>query len=512
MRTINTLPDTGDTTPVHEPAKTVTVPRTGEDIARELPPQRLRTPTKKTITTKTVPGKKKDETSFDLPPPKWPVSIRDEQDDFEDVIHPGDGETVIPLPKFWSGPLNDGELMSPELAAHVGSYTDGSVDENLTHKNDPSKRTIFVAIASYRDWQCRYTVESILLRAKYPERVRVAVVDQVAEGDASCGVPIKQCGVDPYQALCQYSDNVDVVELDAILAVGPVFARHIGHRMYRGEYYAMQVDAHVDFVTDWDVDIIRQIESSNNEMAVLSTYLTDVQGAIDKVTGASLLHTRPIMCSTDYEGGPQGKHLRHMQQPEREPPIKGQPQLHPYWAAGYSFSRGHFLVNVPYDFYQPMIFQGEEIGVGIRGFTYGYDFYAPERSICFHAYAVGANAAKRGKVKHFWEHSNMYAGVGIGSMKRLIGIIEGSPEVDPSEWNHAEEKRYGLGKVRTPAKFYETFGIDVVRKKAEQNLCAFVQGGTMHRRFVKQLRPDGMGIDYSKIVYKFENPGLNAVW
>lgn len=43
------------------------------------------------------------------------------------------------------------------------------------------------------------------------------------------------------------------------------------------------------------------------------------------------------------------------------------PQLEPYWAAGFSFSRGHFVVNVPYDLYQPMIFQGEEMSIGIRG-------------------------------------------------------------------------------------------------------------------------------------------------
>lgn len=29
----------------------------------------------------------------------------------------------------------------------------------------------------------------------------------------------------------------------------------------------------------------------------------------------------------------------------------------PFWAAGFSFSRGHFKVQVPYDGYQPMVFQ-----------------------------------------------------------------------------------------------------------------------------------------------------------
>jgi len=130
----------------------------------------------------------------------------------------------------------------------------------------------------------------------------------------------------------------------------------------------------VTFTKDWDVDIISQQEATKNEMAVLSTYLSDVVGNIDK-NGKSLINTRPIMCNTDYESGQDNKYLRHGSQPEDVPTIHGTPQLQPYWAAGYSFSRGHFVVNVPYDFHQPMIFQGEEMSIGIRGFTIGYDFY-----------------------------------------------------------------------------------------------------------------------------------------
>ena len=55
----------------------------------------------------------------------------------------------------------------------------------------------------------------------------------------------------------------------------------------------MQSDAHVTFVQDWDEDIISQQENTKNEMAVLSTYLTDIVGSIDK-EGHSLRNTRPI--------------------------------------------------------------------------------------------------------------------------------------------------------------------------------------------------------------------------
>ena len=44
--------------------------------------------------------------------------------------------------------------------------------------------------------------------------------------------------------------------------------------------------------------------------------------------------------------------------------------------------------------------QGEEINVGIRGFTHGYDFYAPRDSVVFHEYA--ALSKRRKKIPMFW--------------------------------------------------------------------------------------------------------------
>jgi hypothetical protein len=51
------------------------------------------------------------------------------------------------------------------------------------------------------------------------------------------------------------------------------------------------------------------------------------------------------------------RYLRHGAQPEERAAIRNMPQLQPYWAAGFSFSRGHFKVQVPYDGFQPMVFQ-----------------------------------------------------------------------------------------------------------------------------------------------------------
>ena len=271
-----------------------------------------------------------------VPVGRWPISIRDEDGNFEDIQHPGieDGSVTMSVPKFWAEDpvaIHEHKLMSRERALSIGTCItpDPFTGSNARGDKCPlNERTVFVAIASYRDWQCRDTVTSIFSAARHPERIRVAVVDQIVAGeDGSCDIPHSPCAEDPNQPICLHKNQIDVFQMDAELAVGPVFARHIGHRLYRGEYYTMQSDAHVTFTTGWDMDIINQMEDTGDEMAVLSTYLTDIVGSIDPDTGMSKRKTRPIMCNTEYEGGAQGKHLRHLSQPEGLPDIHGMPQL-----------------------------------------------------------------------------------------------------------------------------------------------------------------------------------------
>jgi hypothetical protein len=274
------------------------------------------------------------------------------------------------------------------------------------------------------------------------------------------------------------------------------------------------------------------------------------------------------MCQTDFEEDYYNPHLTflmHGQQPEGKPSIVGEPLLIPFWAAGFSFARGHFVVQVPYDQYLPMIFQGEEISIGIRGFTYGYDFYAPEKSVLYHYYHTTPDNKKR-NVKRFWEHASKYKGVEKVSKARLLGILQmfGSPIVktnttkseeeegeeegekeeqqeeeekeeqqeegkekkdpqeqrqvakkqDPQEneeevmtisWVSIDEKLYGTGKVRSVQKFLDTFGIDLKKMKVQQHLCRFVDA-PMTKIFTKAIRSDKMGINYDKISYQFKDP------
>ena len=215
-----------------------------------------------------VPIEKRS-TSSDIPIGHWPVSIRDELDHFETILHPGNLETEMSVPRFWSKPVHHNGLMTRDMAHQIGTCAEPDPKTGSVVRGDDcpiEARTIFVAIASYRDFQCRLTVESAFSRAAHPERLRIGVVDQIVDGeDVVCNQPVLPCEKDPSQALCKYKNQVDVYEMEAELSVGPVFARHLGHRLYRGEYYATQSDAHVTFTKNWDMDIISQMEATGNE-------------------------------------------------------------------------------------------------------------------------------------------------------------------------------------------------------------------------------------------------------
>ncbi len=204
--------------------------------------------TQKRLDSFPVPQTKKIET------PNWPPVLPDGSFPLED------GYDIMPItqlkvPKFWVPPENI------ELEK-VGSRVN-------------EQPTIFLMIASYRDFQCRETISSAFMRADHPERLFIGAVDQVVPGDVGCLDLEVPCSVDSAQPICRYRDQISVYKMDAATATGPVTARHIGDRMYRGQYYVMQMDAHCLFVRHWDSKIIQQFERTGNEMAVLR-YLINV--------------------------------------------------------------------------------------------------------------------------------------------------------------------------------------------------------------------------------------------
>ncbi|CAJ1935256.1 unnamed protein product [Cylindrotheca closterium] len=404
--------------------------------------------------------------------------------------------------------------------------------------------TINVMLASFRDGtMCKNTLKGLFRRAKFPERVRVTIVDQVLpnpdeegsddeddgntnnnqnnnnnnnnkghekyydeESDTPCITPFYPCDEDPTQVLCEYASQIDTLPFNAFESSGPVTSRHLAYRMYRGEYFVLQADSHVEFTFQWDQDIIDQWKSAKNEMGIMSVY-PDHAFFVDPKTGSRTARCRAIMCSTSFEDSQDfGMHLRHDQEPCTELAFKDRRlQLQAYWGAGFSFARGHFAINVPYDQYLPHIFQGEESNIGIRAFTYGYDTYAPSGPIVYHYYVAKSDVerkqyhqTKKEKVPlRFWELPSYDVEVAFQAMQRLNTIIELQTNDNGGHVFPKEMKEYGTGQVRSVDRYYDTFGYHRDTKTMEPNMCMFVITQAMNKQFIPALRPDTMGIDYS---------------
>ena len=160
---------------------------------------------------------------------------------------------------------------------------------------------------------------------------------------------------------------------------------------YRGEYYTLQVgyDSGIDFSRGWDDELIEQFEATSNEMAILTTYLSDATMYQTKVNNDNM-EARPeryTLCHASFEGVRPNRHLMHLRKNQLEQVqslSRKNPQLQPYFSSEFSFSRGHFILNVPYDSHIcGLDEQEEEISMALRAFTHGYDFYTLTKSVVF---------------------------------------------------------------------------------------------------------------------------------
>ena len=278
---------------------------------------------------------------------------------------------------------------------------------------DP-RATIFLAIASFRDKLCPITLYNLFSKAKYPERITAAIVQQNVAEDMDClevycrlvetyglrnyTAPILEAITSPTSAFktkkpltgtCPFENNVRMDRVDAKIAQGPTWARARGSTLLRDEEFCMQTDAHMDFVFDWDVKMMTMWASTRNEYGILSTYVAPTEqlkyNVGDTSKGLNALHEVPHLCMVTLFGSHMlpriwgTKCARSLPEPKLTNGI---------WGAGLSFSKCHAERKAPYDPHTPQIFDGEEFSRSVRFWTWGYDIYTPNRVNVVHNYHV----------------------------------------------------------------------------------------------------------------------------
>lgn len=366
-----------------------------------------------------------------------------------------------------------------------------------------SDDSIFISLAAFREHLLTETLVSAFKHAKNPDKVFVGAVLQNCFGkqlddgtiDASgtpclsgpkkvldkegkeiskrLEIPPDMNGIKEFCALPEYArycDNgqIRVLYMHDTDSQGPSMARYYASKLWGGEAYIMQIDAHLRFAHEWDEKFIEDIKLTRNyPKSLLSSYppgfdqlsfvpktMSIDRSKIDKDTVIESPGCRLCGCGIPHDGK---DGVIHINQGRSYRGDEKRPTQTPFLGAGFVFFPGEFLKEIPFDPYLPWTFMGEEILLSMRAWTHGWNIYAPRKNLIVHQYRPG----NLGIPKFFYAVSTQSKkGFGNGWLQkrtiRRIKNICGYPlhttekiEADGESFVLVNKEHYGLGTVRS---------------------------------------------------------------
>jgi len=349
---------------------------------------------------------------------------------------------------------------------------------------------IFIVMATFRDRDCRNTIAGMFKWAKYPDRLRLGIFEQYnSDGpETRCMDLEKFC---PDNPVCDRLDQIKVTGVDYRLAKGPTWGRHYAETLYEGEEWALQIDAHSAFVEHWDTTAIEvwraAADITQNDRAVLSSYPPSGKGGLEPELSADFLKAQnwgtkevTVICQNQFSG----ENLRHHAAGLIRMNCESSPLYTPFWGAGFSFSKGHKIVNVPMDKYTPMVFDGEEFMTGARLFTHGYDTFAPHKNIVFHFYG------RKKLPPSYWSNGNVHH-IRAASERRIRFLLgQKSNDGGKGAVDLAEIERFGMGSARPLEEYFVRTGVDIVNRTTI-NQCPDIFSGQFHLKWWGQYCSQG---------------------
>lgn len=297
---------------------------------------------------------------------------------------------------------------------------------------------IFIQVASYRDPQLIPTIESALENAKHPENLVFGIARQYHPDDK-------------FDDLSKYKDDerfriLDIFYLDA---KGACWARNQIQQLYKDEEYTLQIDSHMRFAPNWDVEMIKMI--------------TDLQ---DKG------HKKPLLTGYVSSFDPDNDPAARVQDPWRmvfdrfipEGAVFFLPETIPGWqeltepvtarfySAHYCFTLGQFAKEVQHD--PDYYFHGEEISIAARAYTWGYDLFHSHKTLIWHEYT------RKGRTKQ-WDDDKKWVDRNNFCHKKNRALF-GMDGEEPMDFGI-----YGFGPERT-LRDYEKYSGLLFSKRAIQ--------------------------------------------
>lgn len=322
----------------------------------------------------------------------------------------------------------------------------------------------------------------------------------------------------------RFRDNVRETHLPWDTTDGPSYARHLALRKWGGEKYVLHIDAMTVVDQGWDATLVSELKCAEGLNADAKAVLTSAPLAYDlqqqKVIDESTFkekYSQPVYGTIEpslpavdahSEVHPSrapaltcahafGQTLCHMRARQLyDVPIAPVPTL--FLSMNFAFARAEaFVRDAPPDPHAPFLHLGEELSVGARLWTRGWNLFSPSKAPVRHCYNGGTRVMwmedrRRGKMlyentKLRWGAQDEWEGrefLNCVSRRRVAQLV-GAPDAnsatagdEPVEFT----KTYGLGDARSIDAFAAHVGIDFKSK-------------TISRRAQNAGRNDGEFID-----------------
>ena len=346
----------------------------------------------------------------------------------------------------------------------------------------------FHSILHSSDPLCPKTLYNAYTKAKQPDKLFIRVLQQrdpEVDGDCLedyCKLMAKDANkatdISTTELLksCPYADQVFIHEIHASEAAGPTWARGLlsqdmeqafHEKKVKPQDHCMSLDSHMDFEHHWDDRMVDMWDQAQNEYAVLSTYVQDIEHLGEEDDGK--VHQVPHLCMITYTSNVRThatKCVTNLSKPKLTNAV---------WGAGLSFSKCHAELKVQVDPHTPHIFDGEEFNRAARFFTHGYDVYTPNHVFVLHDY----HKSQSNPIMHTWHQNGKMHGSFADSNKRLRTMIElPNGEPDPLKALRMQQSKYGLGDRRSIEQLIQFSGFDLRHEKITidgKNRCGNIQ-------------------------------------
>jgi len=349
-----------------------------------------------------------------------------------------------------------------------------------------SNETIFVSIASYRDTELEKTIDDLLKKAQFPERVFIGVCLQDT--------------VENIQSF-KYRNHpqIRIENIEYQNAKGVCYARSIIQTKLLGsEKYFLQIDSHSRFAYQWDSLLIQQLTSCPHPKPILSCYpnayeLTDNE---EKYLRSNKLspHKYVQFSGATLRSTASGVYSNEV-------------VLSNWIAAGFVFSYSKWVEEVSCP--KRMLFNGEEDYLFLQSFLHDYEIFCPPISSVYHCYANNLSGSSEKYRNLVWE--DIQTGSLNCSDKELTDTIESISEFDNERF---KEKYFACYKTRTilPKRETKTFKQPVVKHNmpsCKGDLPIFVWGISNNEQYIRNncaelfktankfdLKPQLLGINF----------------